>query len=618
MKISLTIALLIFISISCTYEPTGIEPFEINLEEPSGYGVFLSDGTRIDSLDTLNIYHYPYNSKFYIKFSFDPGAYDDTRISFQLNGKEIYSSKSTNNNFTFNVDPQKVRDILEMKITYMFDNDVLKNLFEPITVNKIWIINYDFFPNTFDITDIIYGTDYIEFYWEKIDHPGILYYDLYQYNTKYLIKRFYPGDESHFIYNDFLCGQVIYNMCAYYKNHDHDNSQSLKICSKDYGFTYEIVVECKEYDHIRYEVTWNKPFSTNNFGKYDLHYNVDKNDHIIFSSTNPNDTSAIVDLGLIKQHSNENYIGITVLPKDPDRSFARSFGCSFGPSYNSDKLFEIYSFDDLLHTYDNSKTFFYNSSKIIYKRTLGTSSSDGIYHENSINNICLSENGDYFILTDNKKNIVIPDFENGTFESLSESLNPYNFNSKSHDLSVSNSGVLVISQYNPEYKGERSFKLYDVVSDKAIYTDDIKYIDHVGISFDGSRVLARDVESEQIILYELDNDGNVNKVNSIEIDPLKSDFKFIPNSDDFVVLNNGTLTVYDENLNLRSSVSTDCDKILDIDYTNNYIALFRNYKCLIYDLNTMELKYSTFVAYETVAFMDSYLYSHGVKQRIEY
>jgi hypothetical protein len=616
MKKILSIALLIFISISCTYEPTGIEPFNINLEEPGEYGVFLSDGTRIDSLDTLNIYHFPYFFGLNIKFSIAPGAYDDTRISFQLNGKEIYSSKSTNGDFSFDFDIQQGTYLLEMEIIYKVKNGVFNNLLDPIVTNKSWVLNYDLFPNSFKLNNLKIDQHNIELSWDQIDHPALMYYDLY--DNDLLIKRFYPEDECNYIYKDFLSGEALFQVLAYYRRHDFYLDSNLYLKSNIQRFGHVQKVECKEYDHIRYEIKWNAPFSIENFGKYELQYKLGSSYQTIYTTSHPEITSTVVDLGLVQARSSNNYIRLAVLPYDSTRS-RRSYSlCSFALDYNSDKFFRINSFDNLLHTYDNSKIFYYDYVKAVYRGALDEISFDGISYNNKISNIALSENGDYFIISDQKMNIVIPNFENGTFESLSESLNIYNSNSKFHNLSVSNNGILIISQYNPEYEDDRSFKVVDIESDETIYMDNTIFNNHVGISFDGSRVLARDVESEQIILYELDNDGNVNEVNSIEVDPLKSDFKFIPNSDDFVVLNNGTLTVYDENMNLRSSVSTDCDKILDVDYTNNYIALFRNYKCLIYDLNTMELKYSTFVAYETVAFMDSYLYSHGVKQRIEY
>jgi hypothetical protein len=616
MKKVLSFALLIFISISCTYEPTGIEPFNINLEEPSEYGVFLSDGTRIDSLDTLNIYHFPYFFGLNIKFSIAPGAYDDTRISFQLNGKEIYSSKSTNGDFSFDFDIQQGTYLLEMEIIYKVKNGVFNNLLDPIVTNKSWVLNYDLFPNSFKLNNLKIDQHNIELSWDQIDHPALMYYDLY--DNDLLIKRFYPEDECNYIYKDFLSGEALFQVLAYYRRHDFYLDSNLYLKSNIQRFGHVQKIECKEYDHIRYEIKWNAPFSIENFGKYELQYKLGSSYQTIYTTSHPEITSTVVDLGLVQARSSNNYIRLAVLPYDSTRS-RRSYSlCSFALDYNSDKFFRINSFDNLLHTYDNSKIFYYDYVKAVYRGALDEISFDGISYNNKISNIALSENGDYFIISDQKMNIVIPNFENGTFESLSESLNIYNSNSKFHNLSVSNNGILIISQYNPEYEDDRSFKVVDIESDETIYMDNTIFNNHVGISFDGSRVLARDVESEQIILYELDNDGNVNEVNSIEVDPLKSDFKFIPNSDDFVVLNNGTLTVYDENMNLRSSVSTDCDKILDIDYTNNYIALFRNYKCLIYDLNTMELKYSTFVAYETVAFMDSYLYSHGVKQRIEY
>lgn len=614
-KIFLSLILILF-TLSCTYEPTSIEPFNINVEEPGGYGVFLTDGTRIDSLDTLNIYHFPYVFGLNIKFSIAPGAYDDTRISFYLNGKEIYSGKSTNDDFSFDVDIKQGTDLLEMEIIYKVKNGVFNNLLDPIVTNKSWVLNYDLFPNSFKLNDLKIDQHNIELSWDQIDHPALMYYDLY--DNDLLIKRFYPEDECNYIYKDFLSGQAEFKVFAYYKQHDVYLDSNLCLKSNIQMFGHVQKVECKEYDHIRYEIKWNTPFSTENFGKYELQYRTGSSYQTIYTTSNPDQTSTVVDLGLVQARSDYNYIRLAVLPNDSTRSRGSYSLCSFGPDYNSDKIFRIYSFDNLLHTYDNSNIFYYYYVNAVYRRALDEISSDGISYDNYISNIALSENGDYFIISDQKMNIVITNFDNSTFEPIKESLNIYNSNSKFHDLSVSNNGILVISQYNPEYQDERSFMVYDVVNDKAIYTDNLKYIDLVGISYDGSCVLARDVESEQINLYELDNDGNVNEVNSIEIDPLKSDFKFIPNSDDFVVLNNGILSVYDKDMNQKASVSTDCDKILDIDFTNNYIALFKYYKCLIYDLNTMDLKYSTFVAYETVAFMDSYLYSYGVKQRIEY
>ncbi len=616
MKKALTLAILIFISLSCTYEPTGIEPFNINVEEPGGYGVFLSDKTRIDSLDTLNIYHFPYNNyRLNISFSIDIGAYDDTRISFQLNGKKIYSSKSNNGNFSFGVDVQKGTELLEMEIKYNVKNSVFRELLDPIVTNKSWVLNYELFPNSFKLNDLKIDQHNIELSWDQIDHPALMYYDLYDNNL--LIKRFYPEDECSYVYKDFLCGEALFQVFAYYKQHDFYLDSNLYIRSNIQKFVHEQKVECKEYDHIRYEIKWSTPFSLENFGKYEIQYRTGSSNQTIYTTSNPDHTSTVVDLGLIRNRDSENFIYFKILPNDSLKSLPRTSVCSFHSSNDPEKVFPIWRFSSLLHTYDNSKTFYYDDEKTIYRRQLNASSSDGIWADNYIRNIALSEDGEFCILSA-LVDIVIPDFEKYSYKSLNESLSIYNSNKKSHKLSVSNNGILIISQYNPEYQDERSFKVFDVVSDEVIYADTTKYIDFVGISNDGSRILARDVKSERIILYELDNDGNVNEVNSIEVDLLLSDFKFIPNSDDFVVLNNGILSVYDKNMNQKASVSTDCDKILDIDFTNNHIALFKNYKCLIYDLNTMELKYSTFVAYETVAFMDSYLYSYGVKQRIEY